>query len=95
MLTKIGRNAVAHAYFTAGEIDGDKRQVSAEIGEFDRAEFLEKWEGRHIRMTDGRSLRFEGGHLVGDNPDAVLIRSTNAAGIFIALPDAAEPVPVA
>jgi len=88
VITKVGRNAVSLAELTAGEsiIDG-KREVSASIGQYDRVEFLDVFDGHEFQISDGRTVRIEDGQIVGDEPDGLIVRSTNASGIYIAHPD--------
>ena len=73
IINKIGRNAV-NLFSMTDEDSGPK----ALFGEFDRAEFVEQFEGHVFTRTDGETVTLNGGTFESSVPfDAALVRTSN------------------
>ncbi len=80
VVTRIGRNVVRMTIVSPNEADPSIPQ--AMLGEFDREEFVEKFDGFELPMNDGRRPTLIDGVLEGE-PDGLVVRRSNAAAVFI------------
>ena len=86
VITQVGRNCVKLTSVSQGE-----QQPEASIGVFDRADFVEQFDGVEIQGTDGRSVVLRDGQMHGDF-DRAVVRGSNVSGIM--LPRQQGPVDV-